>query len=330
MGNGMYCDVESYSTKPTEEERLCLESRKSLKYLKDAHRRLVLLMKKLAHFKRNPLGSAMCKELETKIYQQSLLLKRFHNELNSMVEEYNRMCNRVEEGMVSTQSTLNQTSSQADWEEVIEMAKLPVEAVLARSQPIGGSHHHHHHNSSSSSQNGGSSSSCDSFFKSIYQSPLSGTTAAESVDHSAGITSTAAPAPAPTPAPEASRVAEAKISNAHKSLQKTFPWQMTPPIEDVVELREHLRVLERSPLFTSTHVGKASNTTHTVQPTTTVPQNNKMQQHLGATYHQQYYRSPIQYHKQQQPQQPRQQQQNSSPLRYQQLLAPRRPLYSLP
>ncbi|KAJ2846264.1 hypothetical protein J3B02_004453, partial [Coemansia erecta] len=102
---------------------------------------------------RNPLCGAMCKEVETKIYQQTLLLRRHHQQLNDMVGSYNRM---NEDTDCSSQSDLSTTphSSQADWEEVIEMAKRPVESMVTRSQ-------------SAAVSNG------DSLFRSIYQPPLS-------------------------------------------------------------------------------------------------------------------------------------------------------------
>ncbi|KAJ2539665.1 hypothetical protein EV175_006316, partial [Coemansia sp. RSA 1933] len=51
MGNGMYCDVEAYTSiqQLPDEVLLRQKSRKSLDYLKDAQRRLVGLMAKLAH-----------------------------------------------------------------------------------------------------------------------------------------------------------------------------------------------------------------------------------------------------------------------------------------
>ncbi|KAJ1874112.1 hypothetical protein LPJ57_004851 [Coemansia sp. RSA 486] len=51
MGNGMYCDIESYCDQPSEEEKLYLDSRKTLDYLKSAHSRLLLLMKQLNFYR---------------------------------------------------------------------------------------------------------------------------------------------------------------------------------------------------------------------------------------------------------------------------------------
>ncbi|KAJ2724031.1 hypothetical protein GGI07_002236 [Coemansia sp. Benny D115] len=201
MGNGMYCDIPAYREELTAEQQLYLSSRKTLEYLKAAHSRMMLLMKQLSFYKRNPLCGAMCKEVETKIYQQSLLLKRHHQQLNDMIEKYNRMSGKTD----GESTPLSQHSSQSDWEEVMEMAKRPVESMCARPLSISST-----------------AASADTVFKSIYQSPASSTaTSAESI------------------APPA------------RGSQKTFPMQMTPPLEEVVELREHLRVLEKSPLFTA-------------------------------------------------------------------------------
>ncbi|KAJ1902570.1 hypothetical protein LPJ81_003534, partial [Coemansia sp. IMI 209127] len=211
----------------------------------------------------------MCKDLETKIYQQSLIIERFHNELVDMVEAYNRMSEESD----STQSTLNQpSSSQADWEEVIEMAKRPVEDVISLSQPMG----------SSSSHNGRSSSSkSDTFFKSIYQSPLSDTTVTGSADQAAGgsgakgvdAAGALPPAPPPTAASSSDGRIENKAFNAplRRVPQKTFPWQMTPPMEEVVELRHRLKELEQSPLFTSPNVTKRIHQNGTALPTLKAP-----------------------------------------------------------
>ncbi|KAJ2704188.1 hypothetical protein FB645_003492 [Coemansia sp. IMI 203386] len=210
MGNGMYCDIESYCDQPSEEEKLYLDSRKTLDYLKSAHSRLLLLMKQLNFYRRNPLCGAMCKEVETKIYQQSLLLRRHHQQLNDMVESYNRM---NEDTDCSSQSELSTPhSSQADWEEVIEMAKRPVDSMFNRPQST-------------------AVSNSDALFRSIYQPPLSGTTATGSMEQLQN---------------------HGPSSDSQlRSSQKTFPMQMTPPMEEVVELRERLRVLEKSPLFTA-------------------------------------------------------------------------------
>ncbi|KAJ2850664.1 hypothetical protein IWW36_001708 [Coemansia brasiliensis] len=195
MGNGMYCDVEPYCCELSEEEKLYAESRKTLEYLKAAHRRLNVLMKRLAHFKRNPLGGAMCKDVEASIYQQTLLIRRCHEELNAMVEQYNHM---------GDEDDSTQTSTRDDWEEVMQMAKMPVDmAAMPAQWP---------HQSSSAS-------SCNTLPKATHTPPISGATA------SVGLA---------------------------VEKQKTFPWQMTPPIEEVVELRHKLRVLEQSPLFTDT------------------------------------------------------------------------------
>ncbi|KAJ1815506.1 hypothetical protein LPJ75_002343 [Coemansia sp. RSA 2598] len=160
---------------------------------------------------RNPLCGAMCKEVETKIYQQSLLLRRHHQLLNDMVESYNRM--NEDTDCSSSQSDLSTPhSSQADWEEVIEMAKRPVESMFRRPQST-------------------AVSSSDSLFRSIYQPPLSGTTATGSME-------------------QLQNHGGSSSDPQLRSSQKTFPMQMTPPMEEVVELRERLRVLEKSPLFT--------------------------------------------------------------------------------
>ncbi|KAJ1729697.1 hypothetical protein LPJ72_004836 [Coemansia sp. Benny D160-2] len=251
----------------------------------------------------------MCKELETKIYQQSLLLRRFHSELTSMVDEYNRMCEESD----STQSTLNQpTSSQADWEEVIEMAKLPVEDVISRPCLMGGHH-------SGSSHNGGSGSNCDSFFRTIYQSPLSDTTATGSADQAVGTKSTVAgaspTAPPPTAVGSNGSGTDGRAYNVplRRSPQKTFPCQMTPPMEEVAELRQRLRELEQSPLFTSSQLIKRSHSDG-ISPSMLVPSHSSSRVKLPQ--HQQKEQLKQSNHLLQ--------------LRCPQTQPPNRPLYSLP
>ncbi|KAJ2082136.1 hypothetical protein H4R24_001832 [Coemansia sp. RSA 988] len=208
MGNGMYCDMELYCREETDEERLYSESRKSLDYLKCAHRRMSVFIRRLQYYKRNPLGTAMCKDLETMIFQQSLLLRRFHYELNEMVERYNHM---------NDEDDTTQTSTQADWEEVMEMAKRPLELVIPRMQPL--------YNTHSSSVSASPTKSTQS------SSPhMSGTTATASVELKAVVSK----APA----------------------HKTLPWQITPPIEEVAQMRQRLRVLEQSPLLTDAHLAQ--------------------------------------------------------------------------
>ncbi|KAJ1770800.1 F-box protein: endocytic membrane traffic, recycling ReCYcling 1 [Coemansia sp. RSA 1843] len=193
----------------------------------------------------------------------SLIIIRFHSELVNMVEEYNRMSEESD----STQSTLNQPySSLTDWEEVIEMAKRPVEDVISCSQPMG----------RSSSHNGGSSSRSDSFFKTIYQSPLSDATATGSTDQAIGVkgasTGNLPAAPPPTAASSSDGRIESKTFNTplRRIPQKTFPWQMTPPIEEVAELRQRLKELEQSPLFTSSHIAKRTQKNDMSLPSTKV------------------------------------------------------------
>ncbi|KAJ2473025.1 hypothetical protein GGI02_001157 [Coemansia sp. RSA 2322] len=130
----------------------------------------------------------MVKELQIKINQQTLLIERNQRELYAMDKQYNSM-------LYSSDAPAPAPSLQADWEEVMEMAKIAPENMPARSPAS-------------------SNSSSETLFKSMY-----GTTAAESAE-------------------------------AHtRSQQRTFVPQMTPPIEEVVELRERLKVLEQSPLF---------------------------------------------------------------------------------
>ncbi|PIA15702.1 hypothetical protein COEREDRAFT_81830 [Coemansia reversa NRRL 1564] len=210
MGNGMYCDMELYCYVSTGEERLYSESRKTLDYLKSAHRRMSLLMKQYNHYKRNPLCGAMCKDLESKIFQQSLLLRRFHYELNSMVELYNHL---------DDEDDTTQTSTHADWEEVMEMAKCPIENVIPRMQSLHNAH--------------GSSASASPVKSAQSSSPLVASTTA---------TATAS--------------VDQKAAVAKTTTHKTLPWQITPPIEEVVELRQRLRVLEQSPLFTNAPVDR--------------------------------------------------------------------------
>ncbi|KAJ1729368.1 hypothetical protein LPJ61_003557 [Coemansia biformis] len=227
MVNGMYSAVEAYCCAPSDEERLHDESRKTLEYLKAAHRRIALLLKQHSHYRqvfgahapriRNPLCGPMCRDIEGRLFQQQLLLRRFHSDLNNMVNQYNRM---------NSEADYSQTSTQADWEEVMEMAKMPVDVVASRSHSIHNSHH-----SSSSASVGAGSSACGSHPRAPDRSqprsadrssPMSGATATASVDHRPK-----AIPPAPHPS-----------------------WCPTPPIEEVVELRQRLRELERSPLFT--------------------------------------------------------------------------------
>ncbi|KAJ2340605.1 hypothetical protein GGF43_006376 [Coemansia sp. RSA 2618] len=199
MGNGMYCDVESYCCEQTDDERLFAESRAKREYLRGAHRRLNLLMKRLAHYKRNPLGQAMCREVEMKISQQTLLIKRQSDELMSLVEQYSRIDDDED----------TQASTQAAWEEVMELARLPTDMVFAQRRPLG--------SSTSVGVAGSDSSGLTMPGTAHSDSPhMSGTTAAGSEGEK----------------------------------QKTFPWQITPPIEDVAELRQKLREMEQSPLFT--------------------------------------------------------------------------------
>ncbi|KAJ2493049.1 hypothetical protein IWW37_000876 [Coemansia sp. RSA 2050] len=204
MGNGIYCEVETYTCELAPDERLFRDSREKLNYLKGTQRRLLLLAKQLAHYGRNPLGGAMCKEIEARMYQQMLLASRNHIELSAMVDTYNRMLEDSEATASGPQS--QQSSSLADWEEVVEMAKMPVESVPTRSPAR-------------------SSSSYETPFKSIYMVPK-------------------ATAPAD----------DADSRRSHK----TFPQQMTPPIEEIVELRESLKLIEQSPLFTTTPTFKAA------------------------------------------------------------------------
>ncbi|KAJ2819967.1 hypothetical protein FBU31_005364 [Coemansia sp. 'formosensis'] len=201
MGNGIYCEVESYKFELTPDERMFRDSRDKLNYLKGTQRRLMLMAKQLAHYQRNPLGGAMCKDIETRMYQQTLLAQRSHRELIAMVESYNRKLEDSEAPTPTPQS--RQSSLQSDWEEVIEMAKMSVNSMCTRTPAQ-------------------SSSSCETLFKSIYVVPK----ATASVD-----------------------------AHTHKS-HKTFPLQMTPPIEEIVELRESLKLIEQSPLFTATPVPK--------------------------------------------------------------------------
>ncbi|KAJ2417411.1 hypothetical protein GGI10_000206 [Coemansia sp. RSA 2530] len=203
MGNGIFCEVETYTCELTPDERLFRDSREKLKYLKGSQRRLMLMARQLVHYGRNPLGGPMCKEIESRLYQQALLASRTHIELSAMVDTYNRMLENSEDTTSSPQS--QQSSSLADWEEVVEMAKIPVESMPTRSPAR-------------------TSSSYETPFKSIYMVPK----ATASVD-----------------------------THDHRS-HKTFPQQMTPPIEEIAVLRESLRLIEQSPLFTTTPTFKAA------------------------------------------------------------------------
>ncbi|KAJ2740866.1 hypothetical protein GGI20_005568 [Coemansia sp. BCRC 34301] len=156
---------------------------------------------------RNPLGGAMCEEIDKRIYHLKLLINRNHQELKEMVEEYNRIL--LSAGSTAASTPPSQSSSQqADWREVMEMAKLPIESLSANTPTK-------------------SSSSTETLFKSIYISTPSTATASESGSADVHI---------------------------RKSL-KTFPSQ-TPPFEEIVQLRESLKIIEQSPLFTITPVFK--------------------------------------------------------------------------
>ncbi|KAJ2506856.1 hypothetical protein GGF44_002108 [Coemansia sp. RSA 1694] len=209
MCNGIYCDVESYTCEPSPDERRFRESREKLDYLKASQRRLTLLMKQLAHHQRNPLGGAKCKEVEMNIYQQILLINRNHQELKNMVDEFNRMIDSSDDTAVNTPSQQS-SSQQADWEEVMEMAKLPIESISARTPAKNGS-------------------STETLFKSIYISPPSTATAPES----------------------------GSVDVHIRRSKKTFSSQ-TPPAEEMTQLRESLKSIEQSPLFTATPVFKSS------------------------------------------------------------------------
>ncbi|KAJ2611571.1 hypothetical protein H4S08_003084 [Coemansia sp. RSA 1365] len=150
----------------------------------------------------------MCKDLESKIFQQSLLLRRFHYELNNMVELYNYM---------NDEHDTKQTSTHADWEEVMEMAKCPIENVIPRMQSL-----HNAHGSN------------------ISTSPVKSTRSSSPIVASTTATATAS--------------VDQKAAVVKTTAHKTLPWQITPPIEEVVELRQRLRVLEQSPLFTNAPV----------------------------------------------------------------------------
>ncbi|KAJ1957224.1 hypothetical protein GGI12_005083 [Dipsacomyces acuminosporus] len=160
----------------------------------------------------------MCKKIETQIYQQTLILKRQQGDLRRMVDEYNRQ----NEDADSTQSP-SQHSSQDDWQEVIEMAKKPIEFVLSRSNSSSSSH--------SGSSSGGStanngSSSRDEVFKSVYYSSSPSSSTATTISSSG--------------------------ENVPVKSRKAYTQQMTPPIEEIIEFREKLREIERSPLFMAT------------------------------------------------------------------------------
>ncbi|KAI7827911.1 hypothetical protein BX661DRAFT_198472 [Kickxella alabastrina] len=148
----------------------------------------------------------MCKDLEIKIYQLSLLLQRHHQQLVDMDEKYKRMHQAEPE-------PLTKNSSLADWQEVINMAKLPIDPLFIYSQS-------------------NKTKSCEPVFKSIYHSPSSETTAnslsTEKLDEQ-----------------NTSGIQVKRVSQA------TFPMQMTPPMEEIVQLREKVRALEKSPLFAS-------------------------------------------------------------------------------
>ncbi|KAJ2479136.1 hypothetical protein IWW56_003285 [Coemansia sp. RSA 2131] len=189
MGNGMFCDDESYWCEQSDDEKLIEESRKTLQYLKTAQRRLNMLMKRKAHYESNPLGSAMCREMQTSISQQAMLIRRHYDELSTIAYEYSHVESDV------------QKSTQEDWEEVMQLASMPIDMLLARPQ------------SRSNNTVASSSSSCYSMLRTThYNSPMSGST-------------------------------------ANESEQRTL-WQMTPPIEEVAELRQRLKELEQTPLFT--------------------------------------------------------------------------------
>lgn len=159
----------------------------------------------------------MCKDVEKRIYQLTLLLDRFHHELSDMVSQFNRM--QEAKSKASSSSSPSPTppeepSYKADWEEFMEMAKAPVSSMMDPYQ-----------SKSNSWSNGGSNN--DTLFKSIYQSP-------QPSNGTSGGSST---------------VKGTSCSNSGSS-QKVFPQQMTPPIEELRELRDKVKQIEQSPLFT--------------------------------------------------------------------------------
>ncbi|KAJ2899952.1 hypothetical protein GGI21_001153 [Coemansia aciculifera] len=213
MCNGIYCDVESYTCEPSPDERRFRESHEKLDYLKEGQRRLVWLIKRRAHYQRNPLGGAMCKEVDMQIYQQTLLISRHFAELQKMVDEFDRELSSSSTTEASTPSPQS-SQRQADWEEVMQMAKMSI-GDLAYHEPA-----------KSSSNN----SSSKTLFKSIYISP--------SLSSSSSSASTAT-------------ASEVGSADAHsRKARKTFPAQ-TPPKEEMIKLRESLKSIEQSPLFTT-------------------------------------------------------------------------------
>ncbi|KAJ2159676.1 hypothetical protein GGF46_002848 [Coemansia sp. RSA 552] len=131
MGNGMFSEMEEYCGTQTDQERLYLESRAKLAYCKQACRRLRHLLSRLTHFRTNPLGGPMCKDLEKQIFQQRLLVQRVQAELDDMVAQYNQSCQGSESDVADSGST------QADWEEVMEMARQPIDSIREQQRSIG-------------------------------------------------------------------------------------------------------------------------------------------------------------------------------------------------
>ncbi|KAJ2096772.1 hypothetical protein GGI03_007081 [Coemansia sp. RSA 2337] len=195
MVNGIYYEIETYKCELAPDERLFRDSREKLKYLKSTQRRLEVMLKQLDHYQSNPLGGAMCKDIETRLYQLTLIASRSHRELIEMVVSFE--C-RLESSEATTPDP--QSQRQADWEEVVNMSNKPLEELLGN-RPAR------------------SNSSSETLFKSIYTAPTPGTTASDG----------------------------GKSRRSHK----TFPTQTTPPIEEIFNLRESLRLIEQSPLFTT-------------------------------------------------------------------------------
>ncbi|KAJ1945167.1 hypothetical protein FBU59_002389 [Linderina macrospora] len=203
MRNEMFDEIQLGWDNTSPEEKLYIESRKTLAYVKAGLKRLVLLMRKLEHFRRNPLGNAMCKQMESQIYNQSLLLKRHQRALHDMVETYNRQLEDVESTASEISEQSQTSSSRADWEEVIAMSKMPIHFVSYRPRSVHGFD--------------------------------------DKEGRSHGFST-----------PGDSQAASPEASSLHLMCdQKFFPTQMTPPMEEVIELKARIKELEKSPLFTS-------------------------------------------------------------------------------
>ncbi|KAJ1895566.1 hypothetical protein LPJ66_004517 [Kickxella alabastrina] len=74
-------------------------------------------LQEFSTFKSNPLGSAMCNNLEDKIHQMALLISRQQVELKRIIDKY-------DQSLVRSESTTSRVSSLEEWEEEMQTKKF--------------------------------------------------------------------------------------------------------------------------------------------------------------------------------------------------------------